>query len=115
MCLVHYILLHCCLPGELADLLQVQQKYDVLSVTPSRASMSLLQKIVQRLDLQFTQGLPFQLPSQTSGLENFIWPGNEADGYADACDWLQEHVCPVGVTAILKDRDKWLEWSVLRV
>jgi hypothetical protein len=83
-----------------------------LSITPSSASLGALKKVVQRMGLQMIVGLPFRkLPSPIPSLGAFSWQGaNEADGYVRAVAWLNEHVCPPGITAVLKHQNRWLEW-----
>lgn len=87
-----------------------------LSITLSSASMKAMKAAVQRLKLELVLGKQFKSLSPSSSLEAFKWhvdqdsSENEVARYNEAVKWLQKYVCPEGVTAVLKHRDKWLAW-----
>jgi hypothetical protein len=87
-----------------------------LSITPSQASWSNMQEAANRRATPLLAGLPFWKAMPCTSLPPFPWPRHanggedEEAGYANAVKWLQEHVCPDGVKAVLVDRDAWLEW-----
>ena len=87
-----------------------------LSIAPSSASYAHFSMAASRLASPLSEGLPFQrLGGARQEVPLFRWPvGHEGQqveeaGYGQAEEWLQRHVSPPGVQAVLAAKIKWLE------
>ncbi len=91
----------------------LERRFDTLSYSPSAASQSKLLKVHERMSVTFVRGLLFTLPSSPPAeVPGFSWPPSERLGYDAAVPWIQKHMCPEGVSAVLYAEDEWLEWWV---
>jgi hypothetical protein len=116
-----YVMASTSAPADaLAKALRMTQELEleVISLTPSRASLAKLQTALARLTLRMERGGMFQVVDQTGSLQGFLWPPGpndaeaERQGYSEAIKWLQKHVCPPGVQAVLVSNKSWLQWWV---
>lgn len=86
-----------------------------ISVSASSATFAVMQKAAARVQSPFVGGLPFDVLPNITLLPAFSWPLNHKNtqdgemGYGTALPWVQEHMCPPGVQAVLVDRHKWLD------
>jgi len=98
-----------------ARLEEQEDKKQQLSITPSQATWSNMQEAANRRATPLVAGLMFKRAARGTSLPSFHWPRvasgdeDEVTGYPAARRWLQQHVCPSGVTAVLVDREAWLE------
>lgn len=121
-------MLPCAVIGALArGMHEASEQQTELSVAPSRTSGKQLGRVVHRLDVEIVKDgifLHFNNLKQTPSV--FKWPkvdkpssGNKAattggtvedeiQGYSTAVPWLQKHVCPDGIRAVLKYQEGWL-------
>lgn len=94
---------------------EAEEQKQQLSITPSQASWAKAQEAARRHATPLCYGLRFHVTNQP-GLPRFSWPRgatgseDEVAGYDEAQKWLQQHVCPTGVKAVVVASDEWLEW-----
>lgn len=117
-------LYNCCAAGApAAALARLKAEPDTtrIEITPSEADITTLNKMIARSSKSLVRGLPFPItPVPLPALEDFTWPEvqcpesgqmqeNEEAGYDAALQWIQQHVCPEGVRAVLKAGFAWLD------
>jgi hypothetical protein len=93
------------------------QEQDALTISASDASQTVMSEAARRLSSPLVPGMLFQLSEEPAHeLPHFAWPlgprGRQAEaaGYQEAVPWIQKHICPEGVQAVLVDTIKWLDW-----
>lgn len=106
-------------PQGLQDLGPARKK----SLAPSDATWGGFNDVTQLMQLEVERSHIFIKTLDAGGavpaVPAFPWPAaaagasgkeDEEAGYSGATAFLQEHVCPEGVTAVCVSKQSWLEW-----